>query len=147
MRRERAVSVTFGYVLMLGIAMIMLVVVFTLVGGIVESQTARAVTEELTVIGHSLGGEIERADRLYRAGAHNASTLALQTQLPSHVSGMSYRVWVDGSAEEITLRTFRSDNSVTVPFNATTIAAENRSVPGGPMEIAMEAAGLVVRET
>lgn len=146
MKTDRGVSVTLSYVILLGVATTMLIAAFTVVSGMVDSQMNHAVQDELTVIGQSLSGDIERADRLYRSTDDNASTIELESRLPSHVSGKTYRVVVNGTSQELTLRTITPDTAITVPINATSLATANRSLTGGPIEIVLENDALEVRE-
>lgn len=135
MIRDRGVSVTLSYVIMLAIATAMLVTMLTVVGGLVDSQMNHAVRDELSITGESLATEMEQADRLYSATAGNATTLEMHKQLPGQVSGHSYSIVVNGTAGRLTLSTTRPDVSVTIPVNATTVPDGEQTVRGGPVTI------------
>jgi len=66
---ERGVSVTVGYVLTLAIGAVLLSGVVIGVGGVVDSQTDRAVRGDLSVLGQTTAANVESADRLARAAA------------------------------------------------------------------------------
>lgn len=133
----RGVSVTLDYIILLAVATGMLVAMLLTVGGLVDSQLDRAVEDELTVTGHALATELEQADQLYRSTENNASQLEIERRLPSHVSGHSYRLTVNGSSEHVTLWTTSPEVSVTVDYQAPSVAAGGDTVPGGPVRIAL----------
>jgi len=92
---ERGVSVTVGYVLTLAIGAVLLSGVVIGVGGVVDSQTDRAVRGDLSVLGQTTAANVESADRLARAaeadrsnaaGATNAS-VSVAVDLPTRVAG------------------------------------------------------------
>lgn len=145
MNADRGVSVTLSYVLLLAVATTMLVAMVIVVGGLLDSQKNHAVQDELTVTGESLATELEQADRLYQSTADNATSLTVQKRLPTHVSGSTYRIVVDGDAGELTLATTRPEVSISIPVDADALAAEEQSLPGGPVEIVDDGDVLVVQ--
>lgn len=145
MNADRGVSVTLSYVLLLAVATTMLVAMVIVVGGLLDSQKNHAVQDELTVTGESLATELEQADRLYQSTADNATSLTVQKRLPTHVSGSTYRIVIDGNAGELTLATTRPEVSISIPVDADALAAEEQSLPGGPVEIVDDGDVLVVQ--
>lgn len=147
MTRDRAVSVTLSFVILLAIATTLLVSMVMVTGSLMESQKVHAVQDELTVTGEGLASTLEQADRLNRATEGNASRLEIDRDLPRHVSGTSYRITVNGSAQELTLSTLRPDVVITISVNATTLANQTDTVAGGPVQIGLDGANLVVNST
>lgn len=115
---QRAVSVTVGYILMLSVAALLLGVVLTGAGGLMESQSKQVVSDELTVVGNQLASNIQEADRLATIAAADAEatdregTVNLTVRLPQQVAGTGYLVEIDD--ETITLSTTNPDVEVTV---------------------------------
>lgn len=158
---DRAVSTTVGYVLTLAIGAVLLSGVVIGVGGVVDSQTDRAVRSDLTVVGEKLAAEIEGADRLTRLaeagrtdpdvdpGSANA-TAAVDVELPGRTAGIPYTVEVTN--ETVVVRTNRPEVIVRVPHRSHT-TVEATTVRGGPVRIAYDPdrtdpsnGSLVVRE-
>jgi len=138
---RRAVSVTVGYILMLSVAALLLGVVLTGAGGLMESQSQQVVSDELTVIGDQVAANIHEADRLAQVGSADdgESTVELTVRLPQQVAGTGYLVDVDN--DTITLSTSNPDVEVTVgyPDPATELSAENDQVAGGDIRIVYDA--------
>jgi len=115
---RRAVSVTVGYILMLSVAALLLGVVLTGAGGLMESQSKQVVSDELTVVGNQLASNIQEADRLATIAAADAEatdeegSVDLTVRLPDRVAGTGYLVEIDD--ETITLSTTNPDVEVTV---------------------------------
>lgn len=127
---DRAVSVTVNYVLTLAITALLLSGLLVAAGGLVESQSERAIRSELDVLGQHLAADIESADRLATVASGESAEVRIETDLPTHVAGRSYRIAVGES--ELELRTADPDVSVTVPFT-TTNDIEERTIRGGDL--------------
>lgn len=150
---RRAVSVTVGYILMLSVAALLLGVVLTGAGGLMESQSKQVISDELTVIGNQLAANIHEADRLATIAAadNNATneeapgTVGLTVRLPDRVAGTGYLVEVED--DTITLTTSNPNVEVTIgyPEPATELTTENDRVAGGDIRIEYEGEELVVR--
>ena len=141
---ERAVSTTVGYVLTLSIGAVLLSGVVIGVGGVVDSQTDRAVRGDLTVTGERLAAELEGADRLARLaeagrtdpdldGGDANVTAAVEVDLPTRMAGVAYTIEVTDDA--VLLRTERPSASVRVPHRSR-VAVEPTTLRGGPVRIA-----------
>ncbi|MDZ5812056.1 hypothetical protein U4E84_11955 [Halorubrum sp. AD140] len=134
-------SVAVGYVLTLAIGAAVLSGVVIGVGGVVDSQTDRAVHGELAVVGETTVANLESADRLARAAAVDRpddaapSNVSIAVDLPSQVAGRPYRIAVTN--ETVTLRTDDPDVRVAIP-HAANVTEGSRSVRGGPLRIAYE---------
>jgi len=133
---RRAVSVTVGYILMLSVAALLLGVVLTGAGGLMESQSQQVVSDELTVVGNQLASNIHEADRLAQVGAADTGepTVELTVRLPQQVAGTGYLVEIGN--ETITLSTSNPDVEVTVSYPETDRElADSGRVSGGNLRI------------
>lgn len=130
---DRAVSVTVNYVLTLTIATLLLSGLAVSAGGLIESQSERAIESELEVLGQQLAADIESVDRLATvAGGANAE-VRIETRLPTRVAGTRYDITVVES--ELVLRSTDPAISVTVPLTVTNDLAEGRTIQGGNVVI------------
>lgn len=116
---HRAVSVTVGYILTLGVAALLMGVLIAGAGGLMESQSKQVINDELTVIGNQLASNIHEADRLATVAAADNSTttgesghVALTVRLPDRVAGTGYLIEIEN--ETITLSSSNPDVEVTV---------------------------------
>ena len=140
---RRGVSVTVGYVLMLAVAGLLLGVLLTAGGGLLEGQSEQVVDDELTVIGAQLAANIHEADRLAVVAHEDANTTAatgsvsLDVKLPQRVAGTGYRIEIsDGT---ISLLTANPTLNVTVPYPETTVPVEtDGQLNGGDLRIVYE---------
>lgn len=139
-------SVTVGYVLTLAIGAMLLSGVVIGVGGVIDSQTDRAVQSDLSVLGQTAAANVESADRLARAaeagqsnaaGATNA-TVAVAVDLPTRVAGIPYRIAVDDDA--VTLRTDRREAAMEIAHTAR-VNVTPTTVRGGPIRIEYDHGG------
>lgn len=139
----RAVSTAVGYVLTLAIAAVLLSGVAIGVGGVLESQTERAVHGDLSVVGQGVAADLESADRLARAAeagrtdpdvesSEASASVAVDVDAPRRVAGIPYTVEV--GPDEVTVRTSRPDASVEIR-HAARVDVENASLRGGPLRI------------
>lgn len=144
---DRAVSTTIGYVLTLAIGAVLLSGVVIGVGGVLESQTERAVHGDLSVVGQSVVANLENADRLARVAEAGRTDPDIETadpnvsvgvdiDLPRRVAGVPYTIDIDERA--VTLRTDRPDASVRIPHTVR-VGVENTSVRGGSLRITYDA--------
>ena len=130
---DRAVSVTVNYVMTITIATLLLSGLAVSAGGLIESQSERAIESELDVLGQRLAADIESADRLATvAGGANAE-VRIETRLPTRVAGAGYDITVVES--ELVLRSTDPAISVTVPLRVTNDLVEGRTVQGGNVVI------------
>lgn len=133
--RDRGVSVSVGYVLNLAVASLLLAGLFIAGGSFVEGEREQAVHGELTVVGERVVADLMTVDRL-AAGSDHPDDLVVErnAEFPARVSGSSYTVTVDPSAEVVALEHPRSDVTVEVPFRASS-DVEATTVSGGNLEI------------
>ncbi|MES3160707.1 MAG: hypothetical protein PPP55_03945 [Halorubrum sp.] len=144
---ERAVSTTVGYVLTLAIGAVLLSGVVIGVGGVLDSQTNRAVHGDLSVVGQGVVANLESADRLARAAeagradpavdaADGNAAVEVEVDLPRRVAGIPYTVEV--GSEAVTVRTHRPDARVRIPHTARVDVAET-TLRGGPLLVVYDA--------
>jgi len=137
---ERGVSVTVGYVLTLAIGAVLLSGVVIGVGGVVDSQTDRAVRGDLSVLGQTTAANVESADRLARAaggrsverGRRDERLRLGRRRSPDPSRGIPYRITVDNDA--VTLRTNHPEATLEIP-HAARLNVTPASVRGGPIRI------------
>ncbi len=144
---ERAVSTTVGYVLTLAIGAVLLSGVVIGVGGVLDSQTDRAVHGDLSVVGQGVVANLESADRLARTAeagrtdpavdpADGTAAVEIEVDLPRRVAGVPYTVEVGPDA--VTVRTDRPAASVRIPHVARVDVAET-TLRGGPVRMTYDA--------
>lgn len=133
---DRAVSVTVNYALNLVIAGVLVGLVLTATGGMVEDRRESAVRTELSVVGERAVTDLEAADRLAVVG--DDPRVAVSVSLPERVAGTRYDVTVESS--RLVLEARRLDVSVTVEFRTETPAATG-TVRGGDLRISLNDAG------
>lgn len=146
---DRAVSTTLGYVLTLGISMLLITGLVTAAGTYVENQREQVVRSELTVIGEQLSSDLGAVDRLARTWGTDREIVT--RYLPNDVAGKTYTVEVvnpgpPGSGSYLELTTSDPEVTVTVKVDLeldTTIAGG--SVDGGAVEIVYDGSELVIR--
>ena len=140
---RRGVSVTVGYVLMLGVAGLLLATVVTAGGGLIEQETEQVVDDELTVVGSQLAANIHEADRLAQVAHTDANTtpatgsVRLEVRLPEQVAGTGYRVEIRN--ETISLLTTNPTLNVTVSYPETAVpVSAPTQLSGGDLVIVYE---------
>jgi len=135
MHRTRAVSTTLSYVLTLAIATILITGLIIAGGGYVDSQRQQVIRDELTVVGQQLAADIERADRLVRAGDNRTNMKVRVNQSFSNtVTGAPYEITLDASQSELILNTSRPEVTVRVGITNGTDLGES-TVLGGDLQI------------
>ncbi|MEA1930008.1 MAG: hypothetical protein U9O06_00445 [Euryarchaeota archaeon] len=142
-RDRRGVSVTVGYVLMLAVAGLLLGVLVTAGGGLLEGQSEQVVDDELTVVGSQLAANIHEADRLAQVAHADANTtaaggtVALDVNLPRQVAGTGYRIEIRN--ETINLLTSNPTMNVTVSYPETAVpVSTDGQLNGGDLRIVYE---------
>lgn len=116
---DRAVSVTVNYVLTLTIATLLLSGLVVSAGGIIESESERAIQSELEVLGQKLAADIESADRLATINETEdteVESVEIETRLPTWVAGTGYTITVNETERNLELQTTSPDVEVSVEF-------------------------------
>lgn len=137
---DRAVSVTVNYVMTITIATLMLSMLVVSAGGLIESQSGRAIESELEVLGHQLAADLESADRLVTINENEDTTVEavkIETRLPNQVGGTGYTIDINSEEKRIELRTTNPEVSVFVSFSISLerSAETKQSVQGGDVLI------------
>ena len=135
MRDARAVSTTLGYVLALAIATLLITGLIIAGGSYVDTQREQVIRDELTVVGQQLAADIERADRLVRAGDTDSSmTVRVNRTFSNRVTGESYQVTLVPGDQTLVLNTTTPDVTVRVGLtNETALGAS--ATRGGVVQI------------
>ena len=143
----RATSVTLSYVLMFGIATVLVTGLIIAGGGFVEDQREKVIRQEMSVIGNHLAGNLEQADRLTQASDSSDPVVYINESFQNQVTGSTYNIeLVDGNPPQLVLNSTRP--SVSVRVNATVSSdVANSQASGGTVSIAYDqsADALVVR--
>lgn len=129
---DRGVSTVVGYVLNLGIATILIAGLLIAGSGLVADQRERTARTELDVLGNRIAADMETADRLLEADGR----VTIRSRLPDTVAGSNYRVTVDATDGNVTVRLATSDPAIvrTVPVANETPVREG-TVSGGPIVV------------
>lgn len=144
----RAVSTTLGYVLTLGITMLLITGLVAAAGTYVETQREQVIRSELTVIGEQLSADLGAIDRLARTWGTDREVVT--RQLPTDVAGTSYTVEVvnpgpPGSGSYLRLTSTDPELTVEVDLELNTAIAGG-SVGGGDLEIVYDGTDLEVHD-
>lgn len=134
MSNERAVSTTLSYVLTLAIATLLITGLIIAGGTYVDSQREQVIRDELTVTGQQIASDIERADRMVRAG-DSVATVRTNQSFSNTVTGTPYRVTLDDSADAVVLNATNPDVTVRVALAVETDLADDNSVLGGDLQV------------
>jgi hypothetical protein len=143
--RDRAVTTTLNYVLLLGIVSILVSTLVFGVGGLVTDQQERAVRAQLDVVGNRLANDVVAVDG---AVQQTDGEIHLRSDLPERAVGSRYRVTVSnvaGDRYQLTLRSTDPDVVATVTFRSRTSVAET-TVRGGTVVIEYTGSEVVLRD-
>lgn len=90
---ERALSTTVGYVIGLGIMMLLMTTLLIAGGNFVGDQREQAIRSQLEVVGQQVSNDLSRADRAVEAvDASNVDEISLRERMPQRIAGNPYRV-------------------------------------------------------
>ncbi|GCF14598.1 hypothetical protein Harman_25330 [Haloarcula mannanilytica] len=136
MRETRAVSTPLGYALTLAITAILVTGLLVAGTGFVEQRQESVIREELSVIGQQVAADFARVDRLVVAADSSGTSLTATTRqtFPERVSGSSYRLSLDPSAERLVLTSAAPEVRVTVSVTNRTTLRES-TVDGGTVAV------------
>lgn len=142
---ERAVSVTLGYVLTLGIVTLLLTGLLVASGEFVADQRENVVRDELRVVGQQVAHDLGAADRLVRA-SEGSPEVSVGRSLPPEVAGSSYAVTLaPGTPATLVLRSSNPVVTVEVLVRVET-AVESSSATGGRVAVVYTGSGLEVQD-
>lgn len=149
---DRAVSVTVNYVMTITIATLLLSGLVVSAGGLIESESERAIQSELNVLGQQLAADLESADRLVTINENEdttVETVKIETILPNQVGGTGYTIDIDSEEKRIELRTTNPEVSVFVSFSISLERSveTKQSVRGGDVLIKWDGNDTLVVES
>lgn len=132
---DRGVSVVVNYVLTIAITTLLLSGLFVASGSLIQSQSERAIQDELDVLGERLAADLATADRLAASAEGEDAHVRVTTELPRRVAGTAYSVEITGGdPTEIVLRT--SDPAIESSTTVATADVEPASgLRGGDLVI------------
>lgn len=116
---DRAVSVTVNYVMTLTIATLLLSGLVVSAGGLIESESERAIESELEVLGQQLAADVESAGRLAvidEGPDTEVEKVEIETRLPERVAGTGYMIDIEKEQKVIQLRSTDPEIDVQVRF-------------------------------
>lgn len=137
---DRAVSPALNYVLSLAIATMLTTGLLLAGGNFVADRQEQVIRTELEVIGQQVTSDIQRADRLVTAGRGNTDVTVNQT-LPDRITGTTYQIVVDGTADQIELSSTDPEVSIVLPVSTTTSLAADTAADGGKVVVSYEGFG------
>ena len=137
--RERAVTVTLNYVLVLGISATVVAGLLFAGGTFVEDQRERVIEDELNVIGNHIASDVEQVDRLVRASHGTPDRVSINQSFQRIVSGTSYTVELQEDPDQVVLGANSPAVVVRVNVSLTTDLGESFAV-GGDTSVQYDAA-------
>lgn len=140
---DRAVSISITHVLTVGITTILIAMLLTSAGTMLDTETDRSADSSLETIGERLADEIGNADQI---GAEDDDNVTITTDHPRTVANSRYTVellqdcsgpLLDGNTDCLRLTAHDADSVVRVPVKTDARIVES-SAAGGPIEIVYE---------
>lgn len=129
----RGLSTALGYVLTLGITVILVSGLFVAGGNFVDSQREEVVRTELEIVGEQVATHVNSADRLNESGM-GETNVTIEQRFPPSVVGTAYRITLEADDQRLRLTTDNPSTEVTIPLANTTTIADS-SASGGQIVI------------
>ncbi|OIB57072.1 DUF7266 family protein [Natrialba sp. SSL1] len=145
--RDRGMSIAVTHVLTIGITTILIAMLLTSAGGLLETETDRSAERSLETIGERIAGEVESADQLADEDDPDVTITAAH---PRTVANSGYTValrenceapLLDGETDCVELTASNADTVVHVPFT-TDRDINGNEVAGGTIEIEVDDDGI-----
>lgn len=130
---SRGLSTALGYVLTLGITVILVSGLFITGGNFVEDQREEVIRTEMNIIGEQVATHVNAADRLNESSAYEAN-VSIEQRFPPTVVGTEYRISLEEAGPTLRLTTEQPNVEITVPVTSTTTVADS-SASGGTIVI------------
>lgn len=125
MDRDRAITVTTGFVINLGIATTLIAIMFFLFQGVFLSAQDQTAGSEMRIVGEKISTELQKADRLAQKGDGN-----LEIDLPEFEQ--SYRVNITGDKKgQIILKSRATEVTVNYSVSSDIVDDGYGNVAGG----------------
>ena len=139
MSRDRGVSTVVGFVLILGVASLLVTGLLVATGDFVNNQRQETIRDEMEVLGQQIAADIAASDRMVRAGGE---TTRIERPLPERITGVTYQITVTsgGGVTTIQLSTQNPSVSAEVSVRTMTPVASTTTVNGGDVAIVYDAA-------
>lgn len=133
-KRDRAVTVTLSYILVLSITAVLVSGLLLASGTFVEDQRERVIGDELNVIGNHIAGDIEQVDRMVWASNGTLDRAEINQSFQRTLSGTTYSVQLQSSPDQLVLES--NSPEVTVPVNVSVHTPIGESfAPGGDTSV------------
>lgn len=129
----RALSTALGYVLTLGVTVILVSGLFIAGGSFVDNQREDVVRTELEIVGEQVATHVNSADRLNQSGM-GETNVTIEQRFPPSVVGAAYRINLEADEQRLRLTTNDPRVEVTVPLTNTTAIADS-SASGGQIVV------------
>ena len=152
---DRGTSIAITHVLTIGITTLLIAVLLTGAGGLLETETDRSAETSLETVGERLAGEIHSVDQL--ASENSDGTVTVTANHPRTVANSGYTVellepddcadtpLLDGSTECLELTSQGADVTTHVPVKTDTSLETGASAPGGTIEVTTEDENITIR--
>lgn len=132
---DRGLSRLVGYMLTVGITMVLVTGLFVSGGILVADQNEATRHSQMEVVGQQIGSSLESSDRLVRSTAENSTSLVVSRQFPTSLAQSAYSVEI--TSDRIILREDSGDVSVSVSYRTKTNVRPT-TLRGGTIEIAYD---------
>lgn len=148
--RDRAVSITLTHVLTIGITTILIAMLLTASGTMLESETERSADSSLETIGERIADEIGNVDQIAN---ETDDSVTLTTEHPRTVASSRYTVELRTDCDEalldevdcVTLTAEDTDAVAHVPIKTDAEIPDEDPVTGGTIEIVYESGDISIR--
>ncbi|AXR78574.1 DUF7266 family protein [Natrarchaeobaculum sulfurireducens] len=152
---HRGTSIAITHVLTIGITTLLIAVLLTGAGGLLETETDRSAETSLETVGERLAGEIHSVDQL--AVEDGDRTVTVTANHPRTVANSGYTVEIlessdcanssllDGSTECLELTSQGADVTTYVPVKTDTPLETGASAPGGTIDVTTEDGNVTIR--
>lgn len=152
---DRGTSIAITHVLTIGITTLLIAVLLTGAGGLLETETDRSAETSLETVGERLAGEIHSVDQL--ASENSDGTVTVTANHPRTVANSGYTVellepddcadtpLLDGSTECLELTSQGADVTTHVPVKTDTSLETGASAPGGTIEVSTDGDEITIR--
>jgi hypothetical protein len=128
--RDRAVTVTLNYVLVLSITATLVAGLLFAGGTFVEDQRERVIEDELNVVGNHIAGDVEQVDRMVRASSGTPDRAEVNQTFQRTVSGTTYSVELQSNPDQMVLTANSPEVTVTVAVTVQTDIQESSAFGG-----------------
>ncbi|ELY70024.1 DUF7266 family protein [Natrinema versiforme] len=150
--RDRAVSITITHVLTIGITTILIAMLLTASGTMLESETERSADSSLETVGERIADEIGNVDQIAN---ETDDTVTLTTEHPRTVASSRYTVELQADCNNaplleentacVKLTAQDTDAVAHVPIKTDNDINETSSATGGTIEIIYESDKIRIR--